>query len=79
MYSLSLWESLQCIYKLIASSLMQCAAHLNLGHAIQVINQGNPVPPPILPQTGGSPSLKLSAIVGWLNVIVVALYALVHL
>ena len=48
---------------------MQCASHLNLGHVIQVINPGDPVPNPILPptsQTGAAPSLRMSAIVGWL-------------
>ena len=28
--------------------MMQCASHLNLGHAIQVINQNDPVPARIL-------------------------------
>jgi hypothetical protein len=28
---------------------LQCASHLNLGHVIQVINEGDPDPDPITP------------------------------
>ena len=60
---------------------MQCATHLNLGHAIQVINQGAAVPPPIVPQTaaaGSALSQMVSQQVGWLCLPLLALVAAVH-
>lgn len=59
---------------------MQCAAHLNLGYAIQVINQGDPVPPSLtsISQTDGSPSFKISGLVEWMSIILLALLATVH-
>ena len=56
---------------------MQCASHLNLGHAIQVINQNDPVPPRILPpsQTAEATPLRVSGIIGWITVLVFSLFA----
>ena len=56
---------------------MQCAAHLNLGYAIQVINQGDPVPPSLtsISQTDGSPSFKISGVVEWMGILLLALLA----
>ena len=59
---------------------IQCAAHLNLGYAIQVINQGDPVPPMLtVTQTGGgSSSLKISGLVEWMGILLLASLATMH-
>ena len=57
--------------------LLQCAAHLNLGHAIQVINQGDPPPPPIVPAAAASAlSLKSSGAIFSLSLCILVLYSL---
>ena len=59
------------------SFYMQCAAHLNLGYAIQVINQGDPVPPRLvsISQTDSAPSFKISGLVEWMGILLLALLA----
>ena len=65
---------------MLVAMLIQCAAHLNLGYAIQVINQGDPVPPRLtVTQTGGgSSSLKISGLVEWMGILLLAILAIYH-
>ena len=62
--------------------MIQCASHLNLGHAIQVINQGDPLPDRILPptrpppiMTGEATPLRVSGVATWISVLVLYLFA----
>ena len=55
--------------------MMQCASHLNLGHAIQVINQGDPLPDRILPPTSMATPLRVSGVATWISVLVLCLFA----
>ena len=55
---------------------LQCASHLNLGHVIQVINQGDPVPPPIV--FNGGAIVKMSAAAILLNIAVAVLLTILY-
>ena len=41
---------------------MQCASHLNLGHGIQVVNEGDPNPPKLKPVINPPPPTANAAI-----------------
>ena len=51
---------------------MQCASHLNLGHGIQVVNEGDPDPPELKPVTRPI-SASAASLVGQIALITLAL------